>query len=300
MALTVDRSSSYLYTNKMRFHYLAWDNQSNGNPVVLLHGLASNARIWDKTGPRLAVNGLRVFALDQRGHGLTDKPEDGYDFEHFTRDTTACLDALGVTRPWLVGHSWGAMTAIDYAARFPMGPLSPAGIILIDGGIGHLKDTPGATWEDTKERLRPPKLAGMPVEKFLERVKQGWGNWKPDDDDLNSILGNFAISEDETIRPQLTLERHMRLLRAIWDFPLDERLGRVGCPTLAILAQAQEPANEMASTYYRMREHAARKAMQANSRLEIILMPDSIHDLPLQRPDEITATILDWMSRLEV
>ena len=55
----------------------ARDWGGNGQAVVLLHGLASNARIWDGVAPRLAGAGLRVVALDQRGHGASDQPASG-------------------------------------------------------------------------------------------------------------------------------------------------------------------------------------------------------------------------------
>src|SRR5207248_4685095 len=66
--------------------YRDWGGE--GQPLVLLHGLASNARIWDLVAPRLAAH-FRVLALDQRSHGLTDPAEDGYDFPSIVRDLQA-------------------------------------------------------------------------------------------------------------------------------------------------------------------------------------------------------------------
>src|SRR4029453_16181489 len=64
----------------------AADWGGEGPAVLLLHGLASNARIWDGVGPRLVGAGLRVVALDLRGHGASDQPGSGYDFAIVGRD----------------------------------------------------------------------------------------------------------------------------------------------------------------------------------------------------------------------
>ena len=53
-------------------------------PFVLVHGLSSNARLWDGVGERLRERGHSSAALDQRGHGHSDKPESGYDFATVT------------------------------------------------------------------------------------------------------------------------------------------------------------------------------------------------------------------------
>jgi len=61
-------------------HARDWSNGSAARPVVLLHGLSSNARTWDGVAPRLAAEGLRPVAIDQRGHGESEQPSSGYDF----------------------------------------------------------------------------------------------------------------------------------------------------------------------------------------------------------------------------
>ena len=109
--------------------YRDWPGE--GRPIVLLHGLASSSRIWDQVAGRLAPR-WRVVALDQRGHGRSDKPDDGYDFATIVADGRAAAAALGVERPLVVGHSWGGNVALQWAVE--PGP-APRGIVLVDGGF---------------------------------------------------------------------------------------------------------------------------------------------------------------------
>jgi pimeloyl-ACP methyl ester carboxylesterase len=278
----------------MRIHYLAWEPEQGDEPVrepalVLLHGLASNARIWDKVGLRLAERGCRAFAMDQRGHGLSDKPEQGYDFNSISRDLLAAIDAWHLSHPVLVGHSWGASVVLDFAARFPVGPYAPAAVVLIDGGLARLNNGPEDDWESVRERLKPPPLAGMNVEAFISRVRQGQPGWQVDDEALQIILANFEVLEDESIRPHLSLENHLKILHSLWAFDPYESLRRVRCPVNAVLAQ---PANVHGDEFYRRKQQGAAAAQQANPQLQVHWMPDSIHDLPLQRPGELVDQII--------
>src|SRR5262245_49905644 len=83
----------------VRLHYRAWGGPARASasyaPLVLLHGLASTAHIWDLVAPRLA-QGRRIVALDQRGHGLSDKPDEGYDFATIVADDISALDQLHI------------------------------------------------------------------------------------------------------------------------------------------------------------------------------------------------------------
>ena len=76
-------------------------------PFLLVHGLASNARTWDGVAQRLNAAGHHVVAIDQRGHGLSDKPSTGYDFAQITSDLRALIESLELRRPILAGQSWG-------------------------------------------------------------------------------------------------------------------------------------------------------------------------------------------------
>lgn len=292
--------SSYLLINGLRAHYIHWNLGEDGLPVVLLHGLASNARIWELIGPVLAKGGLVPLAPDGRGHGLTDKPDGDYGFDTFHRDLSAFLDALNLERPLLVGHSWGASLALDYAARIPFGPRAPAGLVLLDGGMTQMDDAPDATWEKTRDRLTPPRLAGRPLAEFMHYLKDGHSNWKPDERSIGIILANFEIREDgddepvERIYPNLTFERHMQIVRAMWEFKTYERFQRVHCPVLMLPARQTDPGSAAQDAYVVARQRGIKQAQEHIRQLEVKWLEKTIHDAPLQRPELVAKHILEF------
>jgi pimeloyl-ACP methyl ester carboxylesterase len=290
--------SSYLFLNDIRLHYLHWNLGDAGRPVVLLHGLASNARIWEKVAPRLVQNGLQPLAPDLRGHGLTDKPDGDYGFETYARDLAAFSEACGLERPLLVGHSWGAMLALDYAARFAIGPRAPAGVILVDGGLIQMDALPGATWEGTRSRLEPPPLAGIHLDDFLARLKRASSHWVPDEQSLQIILANFEISPEDTLAPRLTYERHMQIVRAMWEFQTYERFSRLRCPVLALPARPAQPLSLGEQEFLASKEWGLQQALAARPNLQVAWMDDSVHDIPLQHPIRLADQIIRFASQL--
>lgn len=295
--------SSYLLVNGLRVHYLHWNLGLGGQPVVLLHGLASNARIWELVAPYLQDHGMQVLATDLRGHGLTDKPDGDYGFETFHRDLAGFINALELERPLLVGHSWGASLALDYAARVQVGARAPAGIVLVDGGMIQLDKETGATWESIRQRLTPPQLAGMPLEAFLERLGEGSLRLQPDENQeqdawLPIILANFDIHEDETISPRLSFDHHMQIVRAMWEFKTYERYQRLRCPALVVPARMTGPLSEREAGFITSKERGAAYLLAHHEKVDVHWMEDSIHDIPLQRPEELAKAIFTFAEAL--
>ncbi len=93
----------YTEANGFRLHYVV---AGDGPPMVLLHGDSASALDWQWVLPELARNG-RVHALDFPGHGDSAKPRAAYSPTLFTDTVIAFLDALGIERAILVGHSLG-------------------------------------------------------------------------------------------------------------------------------------------------------------------------------------------------
>jgi 3-oxoadipate enol-lactonase len=86
-------------------------------PLVLLHALGQDGSAWAGSMRRLAAH-HRVYAPDLRGHGKSDRcPE--YSFELMRDDVLGLLDALGLERVTLIGHSMGAVVAYLLAGQWP-------------------------------------------------------------------------------------------------------------------------------------------------------------------------------------
>src|SRR2546425_1224597 len=108
-------------------------------PFVLVHGLASNARLWDGVAEHLHASGHTVIAIDQRGHGRSDAPETGYDLDTAVADLLALIGALELERPVLAGQSWGGTVVLELAWRRPD---AVRGVACVDA-LGDTED-PGA------------------------------------------------------------------------------------------------------------------------------------------------------------
>lgn len=122
--------SRYLQTDSIRIHYIEW-NHGGDSAIILLHGLYDTADTWVAIAPLLA-RGYRVIALDRRGAGLTDKPDEGYDFQTLAGDVLSFINKLKLRRVHLVGHSAGAGMALTVAAAEP-GKIGS--VVLVDGGF---------------------------------------------------------------------------------------------------------------------------------------------------------------------
>ncbi|WP_434318685.1 alpha/beta fold hydrolase [Leifsonia sp. P73] len=88
-----------------------------GRPVVLLAGFKAPATTWRYQVPAFADAGRRVLAVDLRGHGTSDRPEDGVDMARRGRDVAAVLEGLDLRDAVLVGGSMGANTIWSFLAQ---------------------------------------------------------------------------------------------------------------------------------------------------------------------------------------
>lgn len=264
--------------NHMRYHLADWGGPEDVQPILLVHGLASNAKIWKFVAPELAAH-FRVVAVDQRSHGLTEPPPDGdYSFRTMCEDLRCVCAELHFEKPVIVGHSWGAGVALEYAARFPN---EIGGVVMIDGGFVGIGQR--MTWEEAEQRLAPPRLAGTPLATFRERVKGFMGKLYSEEG-LDAILGNFEIRADETIAPHLAFENHMKIVRAMWEQDAQAVYSRVKCPALFLPCVPPEPHDEMASQFLGWKRESAKAVQRLMPQAVIDWLTDSIHDVPLQKP----------------
>ena len=253
--------------------------------VVLVHGLASNCMTWEATASALSAAGHAVVSVDQRGHGRSSKPEGGYGFDDVTGDLHALIQQLGLDRPIVAGQSWGGNVVLDFAARHPA---AVSGIVLVDGGFIDLQAKPGATWESISLQLTPPALAGIPRAAMQARMQLGHANWSAAG--VQHQLANFETLADGTIRPWLTLERHMLILRALWEQRVGKIYPQVTAPVL--LLAAEEVSRER--LVQKRAEVAAASALLRSC--QVHWFADTDHDIHVQRPHETAALILQALA----
>lgn len=256
------------------------------DPFLLVHGLASNARTWDHVAEYLNERGHRVISIDQRGHGLSDKPDEGYGFDEVTADLRELMQALEIEKPVLAGQSWGGNVVLDYATRWPE---TLSGLVLVDGGFIDLSGDPEASWEQISVDLKPPPLIGTPRDHMLERMRGFHADWP--EETLEMAMANFETMEDGTIRPWLTLDRHMLILRALWDQKPSELYASVLTPTL--IAVADVGGNE------RRRQRKSAEVGSAEAALltcRVRWFHDTHHDIHMERPADLAQWMLDALA----
>jgi pimeloyl-ACP methyl ester carboxylesterase len=248
-------------------------------PFLLVHGLASNARMWDGVAADLAAQGHEAWAVDLRGHGRSDKPEAGYDFETLTDDLRALVEDVGLERPVVAGQSWGANLAVEFGHRFPS---STRGIACVDGGLIELSER-FPDWEECARVLAPPRLAGAPRSEIERYARTAHPDWP--ESGIQGLLANFETRDDGTVAPWLTFERHMTILRGLWEHRPSERLATLDVPLLLIPAIAPGDAGSE-------RRIALARAARLARRVRVRPFVGADHDIHAQHPDELAGVLL--------
>jgi len=112
---------AYADTNGIRMAYYGVGPKVGGVPVVFCHGFPELAFSWRHQLRAFEAAGRRAIAPDQRGYGLTSRPDavEAYDMEHLTADMVGLLDHLGIEKAIFCGHDWGGIVVWQMPLRYP-------------------------------------------------------------------------------------------------------------------------------------------------------------------------------------
>ena len=274
----------WITLNGLSFHYRDWGG--SGQPIVLLHGLASTCHIWDLVAPILAED-FSVVALDQRGHGDSAKPDHGYDFATVSNDLLGLIQARDIRRPIVVGHSWGGDVALEFGVA---NPGAAKGLCFVEGGMIE-PSARHASLPQAREEMAPPVFKSVTREEFSERVRSRHAEDAMAARFAEIVLANFETLEDNTIRAKLSRDNHIRIIEALWDHHPPALYPLVKCPVLMMPARRQgDPAAAERN------ERGANSVASAEELLPLgkaVWLEDSIHDVPVQRPELVAEVIKD-------
>jgi pimeloyl-ACP methyl ester carboxylesterase len=254
--------------------------ESPAAAFLLVHGLASNARMWDGVAAALVEAGHAAFTVDLRGHGRSSKPDRPYDVRTVAEDVAALIEGLGLDRPMVAGQSWGGNVVLELAARRPE---LVRGVVCVDGGWLELRRE-FADWEACVAFLAPPRLAGRRREEIESRIRTSHPDWPATG--LRGVMANFELRADGTIAPWLTFDRHIDVLRGLWDHSPTEVYPGVRVPVLLV------PAGGGDEDRVRRKELAVDAAAAALPTARISWVTGD-HDIHAQHPDELARVMLE-------
>ncbi|MBV9545944.1 MAG: alpha/beta hydrolase, partial [Chloroflexi bacterium] len=105
-------------SDQVSLYYQDW---GTGPAVVFTHAWALSSDQWTYQMPALLDAGLRCVAYDRRGHGRSDRPASGYEFDQLADDLATLIDRLDLRHITLVGHSLGTREIVRYLTRHGQG-----------------------------------------------------------------------------------------------------------------------------------------------------------------------------------
>ena len=143
-----------------------------GVPTLLLHGYTDNSRSWSLIAPFLKHRHL--FALDLRGHGKSDAPACCYAFTDLADDASQFMDALGIAKADVIGHSLGSLAGQLLAAQHP----DKIGKLVLVSSTTAIGSGPGSwLWDNVM-------LLKAPIDPNSQFMKDWYANPNPVDEDF--------------------------------------------------------------------------------------------------------------------
>jgi pimeloyl-ACP methyl ester carboxylesterase len=274
----------WLERDGVGLHYLEWKPETDRErkpPCLLLHGLSSNARYWERLARRLPDR--RLVALDQRGHGLTGQPPrapsfpGGYAMEQLLDDVAFVISQVGLLSPVVVGHSWGATIALEFAGTRPG---TASGLVFIDGPVQSAANL--FSWEEAQALMQPPLPRFASFDEAVSASRRDFeGTW---DQDLESFVKARVVPDGDALVLTLTAPVRLELLRGLYEAQPDVLWPSVEVPAAALLAK-HGPAR-----ISRSRELGAERLTALAPNVEVRWF-DSPHDIPLFLPDEVASAV---------
>jgi pimeloyl-ACP methyl ester carboxylesterase len=271
-------------------HYV---EMGEGTPILLIPGAFSTYRHWNRMIPHLSKH-YKVFCIDYLGAGDSDKPKSRfrYTIEEQADLIVKMMETLHIRQMDIVGVSYGGAIALNLAARYPE---RVGKIVSIEGnginGNKHQKISYGPMGD----LLRFPVVGELPIgvirsgltDRFVAKSVMGKA-WK----DLNEVELKEVmeiISQSNRTASRVSWYHISRTLKTSMDFT--EEAKTVSTPILYFYGEN--------SNYHEMAKSNSIFLKTHLTDVEVVSFDDGIHDLQLQKPEEIANFILKFLAGSE-
>jgi pimeloyl-ACP methyl ester carboxylesterase len=276
---------------------IAYRRVGRGDDVVMIHGMAATHGFWHLNVLLPLTRRFRVTIYDQRGHGNSSMPHEGYTSAHLADDLLELLDSLGIQRANLIGHSLGGTVALHFAVEHPD---RVASLVVADARVRSLQPSQRpAEWRHWKAVKSKLEETGLEIS-----------------DDMNDwglcLLEQLASAKFTSAREKLAgtslfipfsrlsggqraAERWITLLQTtsarceLTDVAglSVQRLAEIACPVMAIYGEKSAL----------LPSQSGLKAILPDCRG--VVVPDSGHFFPISCADRFVGEILNFLGSLE-
>jgi non-heme chloroperoxidase len=258
---------------------LYWREFGAGAPILFLNSLGCSSRMWDYQMAAFADEGFRCIGFDRRGHGRSDEPASGYDFDTFADDVAALVDELDLTGLTLVTHSMAGGEAVRYLTRrgsqrvarlVLLAPTTPMLIKAHDNPNGAPRETFEALWAGWR-RDYPKWVADNLAPFFIPETSPAMMRWG-----VTLLTTSLPVT--------LACSRAM----AEADFRAEMR--RIDVPTLIIHGDRDRSAPI---------ELTGKPSAELIPDCKLLVYPGAPHGLMFTHMDALNADILRFMRERE-
>lgn len=247
--------------------HLRADGPQDAPPLMLLHSLGTDHRVWDPQAEALSRR-FRVLRPDLRGHGQSGVPSGPYTIDGMARDVLAALDLLGVDRLPIAGLSIGGMVVQSLAAQAPD---RVTALALVDTALAI---PPAALWRERAATVRAEGIAAI-----ADAVLSRW---------LTPAADPAAAAGLRALLLATPPEGYAGAAEAIIAADLTEATRRLRLPTL-VLVGAHDAATPLSAA-------AALRAAIPGARLEVLR--GAAHIPTVEQPAAVTGALTRFLATL--
>ena len=249
---------------------LYFESAGSGETVLFIHGLGSSARDWETQIPAFAKH-YQTIAFDLRGHGQSQKPQGPYSMSLFAKDTAELIKSLGVGSVHVVGISLGGMIAFQLAVDHPELIKS---MVIVNSGPELVVRTLKERWQ-VFMRFAIVRLMGMSKmgEVLSKRLfpKDGHENLR------QLFVARWAEND---------IRAYLDTMRAIVGWSVADKIKNIKMPVLVVAADKDYTPVSAKEAY-----------IPALGNAQLVVIEDSRHAVPVEKPDEFNRIVLEFLSK---
>jgi 3-oxoadipate enol-lactonase len=246
-----------------------YEKRGAGDPVLLIHGLGSSTEDWQPQIEALE-RAYTVIAYDVRGHGKTAKVGGQYTLKQFAEDAAALIGHLGIGPVHVMGLSMGGMIAFQLAADHPALVRS---LIIVNSGPEMIL----RTWREKLGIVQRRVIVRMMGMRKMGEVLAQRLLPSPEHGDLRETFAERWARNDKGA--------YLRALSALVGWSVTTRLPSIACPVLVVTADQDYTPVAWKQWYADLIPNSS-----------LVVIPDSRHMLPVERPVPFNEAILRFLS----